>query len=171
MGTSFITSTGVRNLTSLIITMDTRLGWILATLFILLSLVDTCLGSIRCHSCIADSNFPKKCTRPEYQGVFIKCPEDDPVNNPVNTCYKSVHKITGEVNQGCAPGPRNKNSVYVSDEGPWGEYGVTTHYCNKQLCNIATSILPSLLCVLSAILLAQSVTVKCQNSDGGKMLS
>lgn len=56
---------------------------------------DSSLGSIRCHSCIADSNIPRKCTRDEFQGVFIKCPVDDPVNNPVNTCYKSVHRVTG----------------------------------------------------------------------------
>ena len=59
---------------------------------------DSSLGSIRCHSCIADSNIPRKCTRDEFQGVFIKCPVDDPVNNPVNTCYKSVHRVTGGEN-------------------------------------------------------------------------
>lgn len=53
---------------------------------------DPSLGSIRCHSCIADSNIPRKCTRDEFQGVFIKCPVD---NSPVNTCYKSVHRVTG----------------------------------------------------------------------------
>ena len=56
---------------------------------------DTSLGSIKCHSCIADSNIPRKCTRDEFQGTYIKCPVDDPVNNPVNTCYKSVHRVTG----------------------------------------------------------------------------
>ena len=56
---------------------------------------DTILGSIKCHSCIADSNIPRKCTRDEFQGTYIKCPVDDPVNNPVNTCYKSVHRVTG----------------------------------------------------------------------------
>ena len=55
-------------------------------------LADPSLGSIRCHSCIADSNIPRKCTRDEFQGVFIKCPVD---NSPVNTCYKSVHRVTG----------------------------------------------------------------------------
>lgn len=49
-----------------------------------------------------------------------------------------------EVNRGCAPDKRNKNSVYKSPEGPWGEYGVDTFYCNTKLCNASVRMTPGL---------------------------
>ena len=62
-----------------------------------------------------------------------------------------------EVNRGCAPDKRNKNSVYKSPEGPWGEYGVDTFYCNKQLCNASVKIIPGLVSLIISALLVLRV--------------
>ena len=72
-----------------------------------------------------------------------------------------LKQLFSEVNKGCAPDPRNKNSVYMSEEGPWGEIGVTSYYCNTRLCNSApgTSLaLGSLLSCVLATLLARRLT-------------
>ena len=64
-----------------------------------------------------------------------------------------------EVNRGCAPDKRNKNSVYKSPEGPWGEYGVDTYYCNTKLCNASVRLMPGMvsLVISAALLLVLSV--------------
>ena len=62
-----------------------------------------------------------------------------------------------EVSRGCAPDNRNKNSVYKSPEGPWGEYGVDTFYCNTQLCNDSVKILPGLVSLIISTLLVLRV--------------
>jgi len=105
-----------------------------------------------CFTCIADSNNLLKCARPEYQGTYIKCPEDD---KKVNTCFKSVNRISGEVNKGCAPDPKNKNQVYISDVGPWDERGVTTYYCNTKLCNKGASTVANLCLIIANIIIYQ----------------
>ena len=78
-----------------------------------------------------------------------------------STIIQYLKQLFSEVNKGCAPDPRNKNSVYVSEEGPWGEIGVTSYYCNTRLCNSGpgTSLaLGSLLSCVLATLLARRLT-------------
>ena len=46
----------------------------------------------------------------------------------------------------------------MSPEGPWGEYGVDTYYCNTKLCNASVRLIPGLVSlVISATILVLRV--------------